>query len=131
MRGAIRAGLTAAAAAGALGGGLTAVADSAPQAVAANKKPKPRTVDVFDNYYAPARLTIKAGTKVTWKWPVDVGDSHDVETRKVPKGARKFASPPYAAGAKWSRTFKKPGRYQLYCSFHETEMTMTITVKKK
>ena len=127
MRAPIRAGLTAVVAAAALGGALVA-----PHAVgAAKKKPRPRTVDVADNYYAPARLTVRPGTKVTWKWPAYLGDSHDVTTGKVPKGAKKFASAPYAAGAKFSRTFTKPGRYQLYCTFHETEMTMTITVKKK
>lgn len=126
MRRTIRAGLTALAVAGMLGGGVTAVA-----ATTAKKRPKPRTVGVFDNYYAPAKLTIRPRTRVTWKWPVDVGDSHDVKTRKIPKGARKFASPPYAAEAKWSQTFTKPGRYQLYCTFHETEMTMTVIVKKK
>ena len=127
MRAPIRAGLTAVVAAAALGGALVA-----PHAVgAAKKKPRPRTVDVSDNFFAPARLTVRAGTKVTWKWPVDVGDSHDVKTAKVPRGAKRFASPPYAAGAKWSRTFTRPGRYQLYCTFHETEMTMTVTVRKR
>jgi len=136
MRAPIRAGLAAVAAAALLGGGLTAVAASAPagrtaHAVAAKKKPRPRTVDVSDNFFAPARLTVRAGTRVTWKWPLDVGDSHDVKTAKVPRGAKRFASPPYAAGAKWSRTFTRPGRYQLYCTFHETEMTMTVTVRKR
>jgi plastocyanin len=130
MRRATGAGLAAAIAAAALGGGLTA-AMSADPAPAAKKRPKPRTVEVFDNFYSPARLTVRPDTKVTWKWPADVGDSHDVKARKVPRGARKFASPPYAAEAKWSQTFRKPGTYRLYCTFHETEMTMTVVVRKK
>ncbi len=96
----------------------------------AARTPKPRVVKMYDNYYGPAKLTIKPGTKVTWKWPSDVGDSHDVKTKSVPKGAKKFKSPPYATQAKWSTTFKKAGRYKLYCTFHETEMTMTVVVKK-
>jgi plastocyanin len=115
--------VTGAVAAAALAGGVTG-------AHAATSKPKPKTVKVFDNYYGPAKLTVKPGTKVTWKWPSDIGDSHDVKTRSVPKGAKKFQSPPYAAQAKWSQVFKKPGKYKLYCTFHETEMTMTIIVKK-
>lgn len=114
-------------------GAMLVVAVPAVAPAAKPKKPKPKTVKVFDNYYAPARLTVKPRTKVTWQWPVDVGDSHDVKTTKdIPKGAKKFQSPPYASGpAKWSQTFTRPGRYKLYCTFHETEMTMTIIVKKK
>ena len=95
----------------------------------AAKAPKPKKVGIVDNAYLPAVLKVKAGTKVNWVWP-DVGDNHDVKVRSAPKGAKKFQSPPYATGAKWSQTFKVPGKYQLYCTFHETEMSMTITVTK-
>ena len=96
-------------------------------------KLKLKKVEMFDNYYAPAKLTVKVGQPVQWVWPSDVGDSHDVKVKSAPKGAKKFASPPFAAAAKWPRppmTFKKSGTYKLFCTFHETEMTMTITVKK-
>ncbi len=96
-------------------------------------KLKLKKVQMFDNYYSPAKLTVKVGQPVQWVWPADVGDSHDVKTKSVPKGAKKFASPPFAAAAKWPRPpmkFKKAGTYKLFCTFHETEMTMTITVKK-
>jgi plastocyanin len=121
----------------------TVVADGATK-----KKPKPvkKSVEMKDNYYSPAKLTITAGSTVTWKWPADVGDSHDVKVTKKPSGAKftyvnddgkkvtksTFQSPPFAAGpAKFAVTgFTKPGRYHLICTFHETEMTMDITVKK-
>jgi plastocyanin len=110
---------------------VVAVAGATPAAATVTgKKPKAKTVKVYDNYYGPAKLTVKAGQKVTWVWPADVGDNHDVKTKSIPKGAKRFQSPPYVAAAKWSQTFKKPGKYKLYCTFHETEMTMTITVKK-
>lgn len=109
--------------------GATALA-AGTHAGAAASKPKPRTVKMFDNYYGPAKLTVKPGTKLVFKWPSDVGDTHDVKTKSVPKGAKKFQSPPYAAEAKWSTTLKKTGKYKLYCTFHETEMTMTVVVKK-
>jgi plastocyanin len=123
MRRAVLAGVTVVAVAGATPAAATVASPSA-------KKPKAKVVSVFDNYYGPAKLTVKKGQKVTWVWPSDVGDSHDIKTKSVPKGAKKFQSPPYAASAKWSQTFKKAGKYKLYCTFHETEMTMTITVKK-
>lgn len=98
------------------------------------KAAKPKIVKMFDNYYSPAKLTLKAGQSVQWVWPADVGDSHDVKVTKAPKGAKKFKSPPYATAAKWPRpkgqVFTKTGTYKLLCTFHETDMTMTITVKK-
>jgi plastocyanin len=108
--------------------------------------PQKKTVLMKDNYYSPAKLTINRGSTVTWKWPTDVGDSHDVKLTSKPTGAKftytndsgvkvtktKFQSPPFAAGpAKFVvKGFTKPGKYKLICTFHETEMTMVITVRK-
>ena len=50
---------------------------------------------------------------------------------KGPTGARKFASESYATGATYRRKLTRPGVYRIYCTFHETEMTMTITVRHK
>jgi plastocyanin len=113
------------------GGAAPAGAGTATKATAAATKVK--KVRIFDNYYSPAKLRIRSGTRVQWVWPSDVGDTHDVKLRKGPKGVKKFQSPPFAAEAKWPRkpmTFKKAGTYRLYCTFHETEMTMTIVVKR-
>ena len=113
----------------------------------AKSKPVKKTVTMRDNYYSPAKLTITPGSTVTWKTPVDIGDSHDVKLTKGPKGATftyispdsgkkvtktKLQSPPYASGpAKFVVTgFTKPGKYHFICTFHETEMQMDITVKK-
>lgn len=132
--------LTALAAAGVLV--PTVVANGATAA-----KPQKKTVTMNDNFYGPAKLTITKGSTVTWKWPTDVGDSHDVKLTKKPSGSKftfvdpdtgkkvtktTFQSPPFAAGpAKFAVTgFTKPGKYHLICTFHETEMTMDITVKK-
>ncbi len=113
---------------------------------ATSRKPEKKTVQMKDNYYSPAKLTINRGSTVTWKWPADVGDSHDVKLTKKPSGAKftytnddgqkvtktSFQSPPFAAGpASFKVTgFTKPGKYHLICTFHETEMTMDITVRK-
>lgn len=125
-----------AAAAAATGTGLVTHGDGA-QAAPAAKRLKLKKVLMFDNYYSPAKLTVKVGQRVQWVWPSDVGDTHDVKVKKGPKGAKKFTSPHFATGAKWPRPkadqaklFRKPGKYQLYCTYHETEMTMTVTVKK-
>jgi plastocyanin len=92
--------------------------------------PKPKSVEVADNYYLPAKLTVNKGTVVTWKWPDDIAiDVHDVKLKTAPKGVRKWQSDPASSGYRYKRTFKKPGKYFIVCTLHE-EMTMKITVRR-
>ena len=124
----------AAALAAAVGAGAAAHGGGAQAAPATTAAYKTKIVKMDDNYYSPAKLKIHKGQRVQWVWPNDVGDTHDVKVRKAPKGAKKFTSPGYATGAKWPRpkgkVFKVKGTYSLYCTYHETEMTMTIKVVK-
>jgi plastocyanin len=94
------------------------------------KKPKPRTVRVADYYFSPARLTVKAGTTVVWKWPAGGGDSHDVVLRKGPRGAKKFASEIFSADERFPQKLKVPGKYLIVCTLHEEDMQQTIVVKR-
>ena len=91
--------------------------------------PKPKTVKIADNYYLPAKTTIKPGTRVVWRWPSEAGDVHDVKLKSAPKGVRKFHSQPASASYSFKRTLEKPGRYKIVCTLHE-EMRMTITVHR-
>ncbi|UGS34693.1 cupredoxin domain-containing protein [Capillimicrobium parvum] len=95
---------------------------------AASKKPVKKTVDIFDNYYESAKLTVPVGSTITWKWPVDTGDSHDVTLKKGPKGVKKFQSDVAAAEYSYKRKLTKKGRYHIICSLHD-EMSMDITVR--
>ena len=81
-------------------------------------------VDLGTSYYAPAKLTVKRGDKVRFKWHASF-DLHDVN---VKSGPQRFKSPLQASGT-WTRKFTKPGKYVLYCSQH-SDMGMTLTVKK-
>jgi plastocyanin len=92
--------------------------------------PKRKSVEIADNYYLPEKLTMKAGSSVTWKWPDDIAiDVHDVKLRKAPKGVRKWQSEPASSGYTYKRKFKKPGTYEIVCTLHE-EMTMTVKIKR-
>jgi plastocyanin len=92
--------------------------------------PKRKSVEVADNYYLPAKLTVKTGSVVTWKWPDDIAiDVHDVKLKSAPKGVKKWQSEPASSGYRYKRTLKKPGTYKIICTLHE-EMTMTIRVKR-
>jgi plastocyanin len=86
---------------------------------------------VADNFFGPTRLTVRAGTKVTWRWTDDAADIHDVKLTSGPRGVRRFHSAPAAAGFVYSRTLKTPGTYRILCTFHEEDdMRMTIRVRR-
>jgi plastocyanin len=92
---------------------------------------KTRTVSVNDNYYGPRTLTVHTGDTVKWHWSEDESDVHDVALKTAPKGVKKFASDPLAAGDDFKRKLTTPGKYKIICTFHEEDMSMTITVKKR
>jgi plastocyanin len=94
-------------------------------------KGKTRKVSVNDNYYGPSKLTVHVGDTIDWHWSDDITDVHDVKLKTAPKGVKKFGSDPLAAGDDFKRKLTKAGTYKIICTFHEEEMKMTITVKKK
>jgi plastocyanin len=102
---------------------------AAPVAVGATHKPQKRTVKVLDNYFTPAKATVNRGSTITWRWPEDAGDTHDVVLDRGPSGVKKFASDPAATGFAYRRKLTRPGAYAIVCTFHE-EMTMKITVRR-
>ena len=108
---------------------LTAVvAVGAAPALAAkpHHKGKLREVGVESDFYDPAKLTIHVGDRVKWTWRSSGFSLHDVY---VDAGPAQFHSPTQAAGT-YARTFTKPGVYRLYCTQHEADMTMVLTVRK-
>jgi len=89
-----------------------------------------KTVTVGDNYFASQSLSVKRGTKITWRWPgyEESGDVHDVGLMKGPKGVRKFRSEAASTEYSYSRKLTVPGTYRLGCSLHH-EMRMTVKVR--
>ena len=76
--------------------------------------------------FKPEKLTIKVGTKVTWKAGDGIG--HTVTTGTFTLGSdglRTAENPdglidkPLSAGKDVSFTFTKPGKYVYYCSIHK------------
>ena len=106
---------------------VAAAAFAAAPAVAG--APKPRKVAIADNYYAPAKLTVRPGTRVTWRWPDEAGDVHDVKLKSGPKGVTRFQSEPASSAFSFRRTLRKAGSYRIVCTLHE-DMTMTVTVRR-
>ena len=89
-----------------------------------------KTVTVGDNYFTSQNLTVKRGTKITWRWPgyEESGDVHDVGLMKGPRGVRKFRSEAASTDYSFSRKLTVPGTYRLGCSLHH-EMRMTVKVR--
>ena len=104
---------------------LTIAAVAALAAAAPATAGKVTSVELGTSYYAPAKLAVKQGDKVRFKWNPSF-DLHDVN---VKSGPQKFQSPLQASGT-WTRKFTKPGKYVLYCTQH-SDMGMTLVVKKR
>ena len=103
---------------------IAAVAAALAAAAGPASAGKVAAVELGTSYYAPAKLTVKKGDKVRFKWNPSF-DLHDVN---VKSGPQKFHSPLQASGT-WTRRFTKPGKYVLYCSQH-SDMGMTLVVKR-
>ena len=70
--------------------------------------------------FVPGDLTVKTGTKVTWKFEDDT--AHNVTADDS-----KFKSKDIQSGS-YSYTFGSAGKYSYYCSIHQY-MKGTITVR--
>src|SRR6516225_7696203 len=67
---------------------------------------------MIDNFtFNPPRLTVKAGTTVTW-------DNEDDIPHTVAASAKAFKSKALDTGDKFSFTFATPGQYEYFCSLH-------------
>jgi plastocyanin len=102
--------------------GSGGTADSGPAASGA----KPDTVSTKLLTFGPEKLTVKAGTKVTWTDTDSIGHtvttgtftlgSNGLRTAEHPDGVIDL---PLRKGKDVSFTFDKPGRYVYYCSIHK------------
>ena len=101
-------------------GGTAVVQNTPPAAQAALQQ----TVKIGDNFFMPASLSVAVGTTVTWLHTGKV--THNVLSVNLP-GIRSADLQP---GERYSYTFKTPGTFTYYCSYHEG-MSATITVTNR
>ena len=106
-----------------------ALAGAALAAAPADAGPR-KTIRIGDNYFQPAKVTVRPKTTIVWRWPSEGGDVHDVRLRKGPKGVKRFQSEPASGPYTYRRTLTRPGTYTIVCTLHE-EMRMTIRVRKR
>ncbi len=87
-----------------------------------------RSVKVGDDYFvrkgsAPT-VTVKKGTKVTWRWAGK--EMHNVA---VTKGPVRFRSS-YKDSGSFSKTLRTTGTYTIVCSIHQPGMKMKLRVTR-
>lgn len=77
---------------------------------------------VIENFsFAPATLTVKAGTKVTWI-------NRDDVPHTVNENDKRFKSGPMDTDDQFSYTFSDPGTFNYFCALHP-KMTGQIIVQ--
>jgi plastocyanin len=120
---------TAAAALIAVAFGVLATAGSADSHA---KAAKPKIVKVKDDFYTPDSVRVRKRGRVRWKW-TPVFNNHDVTLLKGPRGVKKrdfrsqtTSSPDY----RFTRRFKKAGKYRFYCTVHPDVMRMKVVVRR-
>ena len=74
------------------------------------------TVEVQNNLFSPASVSLSAGGTVTWTW---VGSGHSVTSDGAPgfSPTAPVSNAPHTLGP---ITFSQAGTYQYYCSVHGT-----------
>ncbi len=78
----------------------------------------------IDNFaFAPAILTVHAGTKVEW-----LNKDEEPHTVLSADAGKTFKSPGLDTNDKFSFVFDKPGTYKYFCSVH-SHMVGTIVVQ--
>ena len=102
---------------------VAASAVLATQALAAT-----RSVKVADDYFvrkgSVPTVTVKKGTKVTWRWAGK--EMHNVA---VTKGPVRFRSS-YKDSGSFSKTLRTTGTYTIVCSIHQPGMKMKLRVTR-
>ena len=87
-----------------------------------------RSVKVADDYFvrkgSVPTVTVKKGTKVTWRWAGK--EMHNVAVTKGPVKVRSS----YKVSGTYARTVRRAGTYTIVCSIHQPDMTMKLRVTR-
>jgi plastocyanin len=90
-------------------------------AAAMSAAPPANQITIKDFMFAPASLTIRAGTTVTWL-------NEDEEPHTVVSASGLFRSKAIDTQESFTFTFDKPGEYHFICTIHP-QMSGTVIVQ--
>ena len=87
-----------------------------------------RSVKVGDDYFvrkgSVPTVTVKKGTKVTWRWA-----GKDMHNIAVTRGPVKFRSSFKSSGT-YSKRVTRTGTYTIVCTIHQPDMAMKLRVTR-
>jgi plastocyanin len=108
-------------------GAVAVAATAAGTAGVASSRPTFKTaaartvgVTVGDNFFRPARLSVRTGTRVRWRWRGQ--DRHNVT---AVSGPQRFSSRTQQTGS-FTRTLRRRGRYRIVCTLHGQSMQIRV-----
>jgi plastocyanin len=79
-----------------------------------------QTIEIKEYKYVPEKVTVAAGTKVTWV-------NHDEIPHTIDDTNKLFRSAALDTDETYSFTFTKPGTYPYFCRLH-SQMVGTVVV---
>ena len=83
------------------------------------------TIAVSDRYFDRPNLRVRKGSELTWQF--GGSELHNVTLANGPEA---IGSPNLDGGRNFSKRFRKPGTYRLFCALHPTQMQERIVVKR-
>jgi plastocyanin len=91
------------------------------------------TINLADQAFNPASVTVPAGTTVTWAWPSTCTDGYGgyytCPTHSVVFDDGSNISSPTQASGTFVRTFSAAGTFKYHCAIHGTAMSGQIVVQ--
>ena len=102
---------------------VAGAATSASSAGESASKSATAAVAIGDNFFKPAKLRVKPRTTVNWT-------NNGSNSHTVTQSGGGFDSGNLGAGEKFSRNFKRLGKFSYFCEIHPT-MRATVKVCKK
>ena len=82
-----------------------------------------KTVAVKNNAFSPGTISVKKGSKVTWRW-TQGGVPHNVTPAKGGSGSATSSK----KGFTFTKTFSKAGTFKYVCTIHPSQMKITVKV---
>lgn len=84
------------------------------------------TIAVRDRFFSAPNVSLRRGSRL--KWSFEGAEPHNVTLANGPVG---IASRNLDEGRTYSRRFKIPGTYKLFCTLHPVQMTERVMVRKR
>ena len=87
------------------------------------------TIDVGDRFFSRSNVRVRRGAELNWQF--EGSEPHNVT---LANGPRALGSPNlYGRSIKtaYSKRFRKPGTYKLFCALHPVQMQERVVVKRR